>query len=363
MRISELAEGSRPNVLLNGVEGFLQGLKILFAIGLAVLIFVGGVFVLHFSDETISGEETAYKPNPVEPIYQLELGEENQFLVLRTRQHLLFRDIESGELLESLPALPHIVATSRWIPNSRKLIFGFGDGQVAILSQDESWEMQYTPHIHRDDIRSIAVSSDGRLAVSGSSDRLCLWDLDQRRLLAETDKLKCSPDSMQFSPDQSRIVAGTDNGKIMVIQTEDLKVQRTINLGPAGISEAAFFENGEKVLAGNLHGGMFALDANTGETLWKDESCRLHMITLTISPDQSFAAFTDWTDNIHLLSLKTFERIDSFVGHQKAVSSVQFSRDGKKVFSASYDGTVRIWDVNSFGELDCYRGTLPGKDE
>lgn len=363
MWISKPSEGPRPNFLMKGLEGLIQGAKALVSLGLAALMLVAGVFVLHLSDEPISGEAAAYKPNPVEPIYQLELSEQQQFLVLRARQQILFRDVESGELMESLPALPHIVSASKWIPSSQQLILGHGDGRVALLKRGESWKMKYTAHVHQEDIRSIALSSDGRLAATGSLDRLCLWDLEQGHLLASTTALDGGPDSMQFSPDQQRIVAGTDNGKIQIIQVKNLNVLRSFNLSPVAISEAAFFDDGQKVLAGDLHGKMFALDANTGEIVWTENCCRLHLIALAISPDQSYAALTDWTDNIHLYSLETFERIDRFVGHKSAVSTVQFSRDGKTLYSSSYDGTVRVWDIGSFSELDCYRGTIPDMSE
>ena len=32
-------------------------------------------------------------------------------------------------------------------------------------------------------------------------------------------------------------------------------------------------------------------------------------------------------------------------GHTDTVSSVSFSADGSRIVSASYDGSVRIWDV------------------
>lgn len=363
MRISELSEGPRPNYLLHGMEGLIQGLKILVSLALAVLIPAAGILVLHLSDESLSEKQSSYRPMAIEPIYQLDLGEPDGLVVLRTRRQILLRDLEGGELLESLPALPHILASSQWNPPSQQLILGYSDGRVGLLKRDESWTIQHTAHIHQDDIRSIAVSPDGRLAATGSSDRLCVWDLQQGQLLAETTQLKGGADALEFSPDQKRLLAGTDIGKVQILRTKSLEVLKSFDLGSGAISDAAFFANGEKVLAGNLHGGLFVLDVNRGETIWQSQCCRLHMIALDISPDQSVAAFSDWSNHIHLLSLETFERIDSFVGHNKPASTVQFSRDGKDLYSTSYDGTVRVWDVDSFAELTCYRGTLPEADK
>lgn len=362
MRISELSEGPRPHTLHKGMEALIQGFKVVLSIGLVVLVLVGSVVLLQFSDESISGQEAAYKPNPIEPIYELEL-DENQLLVLRTRRRVLIRDLRSGELLDALPAEAHIVATSKWVPNSQQLILAYADGRIAFMKRDESWRTTFTAQWHREDIRTIAVSNDGRLAATGSPDRLCLWDVDQGKLLAETTQLKCSPDVLQFSPNRNQLLVGTDTGKMFVFQSNSLKLVRSMQVSSGALSAAAYFDHGEKVLVGDLHGWMFVLDPNTGETVWKDQCLHLHMIALAISPDESYAAVSDWTDNIHLISLKTFERIDSFVGHKRAAATMQFSRDGKNLYSSGYDGTVRVWDVETFAELSCYRGTLPEKDE
>jgi WD40 repeat protein len=48
--------------------------------------------------------------------------------------------------------------------------------------------------------------------------------------------------------------------------------------------------------------------------------------------------------------LRTFE------GHTKEVAGIAFSRDGKRLASASHDGTVRIWDAATGAELHTLRG-------
>ncbi|ETO15612.1 WD-40 repeat protein [Reticulomyxa filosa] len=43
-------------------------------------------------------------------------------------------------------------------------------------------------------------------------------------------------------------------------------------------------------------------------------------------------------------------------GHDNTVNSVRFSADGRKIVSASYDHTVRIWDAESGKQLQTFRG-------
>ncbi len=43
-------------------------------------------------------------------------------------------------------------------------------------------------------------------------------------------------------------------------------------------------------------------------------------------------------------------------GHDNAVSSVAFDRDGRRIVSGARDGTVRVWDAYSGAELACLFG-------
>ncbi|VTR99678.1 (myosin heavy-chain) kinase : G-protein beta WD-40 repeats containing protein OS=Reticulomyxa filosa GN=RFI_22818 PE=4 SV=1: WD40: WD40: WD40: WD40: PD40 [Gemmata massiliana] len=52
------------------------------------------------------------------------------------------------------------------------------------------------------------------------------------------------------------------------------------------------------------------------------------------------------------------EKIGDFRGHTKRVDCIEFSPDGTRLASAANDGTVRVWDVASGGQLRAFHPKL-----
>lgn len=62
------------------------------------------------------------------------------------------------------------------------------------------------------------------------------------------------------------------------------------------------------------------------------------------------------TQTIKLSSAKKY--IQTFNGHTDTVSSVEFSPDGSRIVSASWDNTVRIWDTETANNIKILKGKL-----
>ena len=75
------------------------------------------------------------------------------------------------------------------------------------------------------------------------------------------------------------------------------------------------------------------------------------MGVFTLSPDgkRIAAGYEDGT--IRLWDTNTFEQIYELQGHEAAVTSLAFSPDDRILASTSEDGTLRFWGVTSGGTL------------
>jgi len=74
------------------------------------------------------------------------------------------------------------------------------------------------------------------------------------------------------------------------------------------------------------------------------------VLALDFSPDGRLLASASHDGTIRLWDVETGKPLHTFKGHTSAVYSVSFSRDGKRLASGSLDRTARVWDVSN-GDL------------
>lgn len=71
----------------------------------------------------------------------------------------------------------------------------------------------------------------------------------------------------------------------------------------------------------------------------------LYARTIEISPDGKLIACGDSRGQIYILDAKTLSTQHVLTGHRDGVTEFDWSADGKRLASASWDSTVRVWDV------------------
>jgi len=75
-----------------------------------------------------------------------------------------------------------------------------------------------------------------------------------------------------------------------------------------------------------------------------------------ISPDNTLAAADFNSTGFKIWDLRTGQEKLHIRGHRSNVSDLVFSRDGKKIYSASFDRTVKIWDTETGRLLKTFAG-------
>jgi hypothetical protein len=123
----------------------------------------------------------------------------------------------------------------------------------------------------------------------------------------------------------------------------------TLNAGPLAPVTAVCFSPDGKTLAVGTYGRVILWDARTGKPLRTLTNVLAAVNDVRFSPDGSLMAVAGGQPSakgdLRLYQTSDWKLLAVLGGHEDVVNSVAFSPDGKRLASASFDRTVRIWDV------------------
>jgi WD40 repeat protein len=155
-------------------------------------------------------------------------------------------------------------------------------------------------------IGAVAFSPDGQtLAAGGSGNIVTLWSVSQRRRLVALPEQESPISSVAFSHDGRILATGAADGRVKLWD----------------------------VLSGKE---IAPLERQRGGVFW-----------VLFSPDRAHVATASAGGDVRVWHLPTRMPIATLTGHEAwgRVSAAAFSRDGRRLATAGWDGTTRLWDT------------------
>lgn len=247
---------------------------------------------------------------------------------------------------------------------------------------------------HKDEIKSMALSPDGRTLATLSNFRIYLWDTDTGALrevidYSFTDSIlygadgtlygvacgsvgvidpaggrpRTIVDSLEFEVELIRFRPGTHT---MYCVTRQGKVAMWNTDGQCEVGERRMLWDYYDLMSFSPDGRFIAyicdIEHNRGITIRHAESFELvdllpvegsYIFSLTFSPDGSKIAWTSNADyKIHIVDInvekgffENYSDIKLLEGHADKVSVGGFTPDGKYLISLSHDNTLRMWNL------------------
>ena len=123
---------------------------------------------------------------------------------------------------------------------------------------------------------------------------------------------------------------------------------------PTDIQCLAFSPGGRKAISGGGDGTVRLWDLSSGEQLGCVKAYAEYARRVAYSPFDERWLSGDDLGEILLWDMEKMEVIRRFVGHSSGIrASLAWARDGKTFLSGSWDGSVRLWDVQT-GEEEAH---------
>jgi WD40 repeat protein len=221
------------------------------------------------------------------------------------------------------------------------------------------------------DAQNAVVSPDGRRILScGWHDRtMILWDRETGRMIRRYGQQGGVKFSVAISPDGRRALSGSEDAVLRLWDLESGDVIREFRGHTGWIFSTAFSPDGR--LAYSASGGRYngspvwqelpdsairVWDVETGREVRRLEGHRGLVWCVRVSPDGR-RVLTGGSDGVAIVwDAETGTEVRRLHGHTDKVDSVAFLPDGRRAVSCSWDKTVRLWDPESGSELHAFTG-------
>ena len=204
----------------------------------------------------------------------------------------------------------------------------------------------------------LAFTPDGKRLITGGSADANVWDLATGRRLSTLRGHTNLIWSVAISADGSRVATASHDGTAKIWDLETAKELATLSGHQKGVRALAFAKGDKRLITCGLDGRAIVWDALSSRML-RDIPVGDPVAGITLNADKTqFATVETGATAVKVWDATSGRELFRMDGHTSSVMAVAYSRDGKRLATASLDKTVRIWDVDSRKELYVLRGHL-----
>lgn len=237
-------------------------------------------------------------------------------------------DTATGTAFAMLDEHPDAIKAIALSPDNTKLATAGGDWIVRV------WDVGTGEYInsltgHSGAVNAVAFSPDGKILASAGT-TLRLWDAETGELLNADNEDLGSIDHLAFSPD-GRILASSDGWghSVHLWDVETRTIQKQLKGHNSNIRHIAFSPDGRLLVSVSSNAmRLWNVDAGT------------ELKSLPTPPDKH--------PQLVPPILKLQELNKAYLPNRRDdVYSAGFSEDAKHIISASKDGSLHVWDVES----------------
>ena len=255
-----------------------------------------------------------------------------------------------GPLQHTLAGHDRTVQAVAVSADGRRAVSGGSDGTVQAWDLDTGEPLR-TLAGHDGPVQAVAISADGRRGVSGGHEgTVRAWDLDTGELLRTLPGMDRDYVPVAISADGRRGVSGGDDGTVQVWDLDTGEPLRTLAGHDGRVRAVAISADGRRGVSGGDDGTAQAWDLDTGELLrtLAGHDGTVQPVAISADGRRGASCGGETADQtVRVWDLDTGEPPRTLAGHDRMVYEVAISADSRRVVSGGSDGTVRVWDLDT----------------
>jgi WD40 repeat protein len=269
---------------------------------------------------------------------QVITGSENKILALW--------DLNKGTLVRQMKGhTAHILAVAVTPDEKVAISAAFDDTMRVwdIASGRELLRLEFPAAI-----KSIAVLPNGRTVLVGSNDHLLsLCDIISGQVIRSLTGHTGNVQAVALLPDGNRAISGASDSTMRLWDLRSgTEIKRFAHPGDT-VWSVAVHPDGRRAVS--LAGGIARLwDLNSGGVLNEFHAGHHHAVAIK---DQNLLLTGGRGSAILLWNLESGVQLRRFEGHVEGVRDLAVLPDGRRMLSASDDGSIRLWEIEPSARL------------
>jgi WD40 repeat protein len=203
---------------------------------------------------------------------------------------------------------------------------------------------------HEDAVRAIQLTPDGTRLITGSDDgKIRLFDVGGSAGTATILGAAGSPiRSLAIDSTGNLLAAGGFDGSIRLWDLRRPKAPPASVAGHTGATSALAFDPRSRLVSAGFDGRIKIWEKElTGPGRPLVDNHRYRILSIALSPDGNTLAMGSDGGGLLLLDLREISNPTRALDENRRVSAVAFSPDGRLVVGGTQDGRIMSWDVAS----------------
>ncbi|MCD4843867.1 MAG: TIR domain-containing protein [Methanosarcinales archaeon] len=250
-----------------------------------------------------------------------------------------------GPLVRTLEGHTGPVSAVAVTPDGRFAVSASSDRTLKVWDFKKG-EIVRTLEGHTDWVRAVAVTLDDRFAVSVSDDRtLKMWDIEKGETVCTLEGHTDSVNAVVVMMDGRFAVSASSDRTLKVWDFEKGEIVRTLEGHTGPVCAVAVTPDGRFAVSASDDRMLKVWDVKKGETVRTLKGHTGWVNGVAVTPDGRFAVSASYDGTLKVWDIEKGKTVRTLEGHTGWVNGVAVTMDGRFAVSASYDGTLTVWDI------------------